>query len=235
MCWPRDPTFSTNNARRCQLSNAVSLLEVAHIIPQNQADEKWFNENGMAMYGSIHGSTNIIRFKVDVHQYFDRRPQFAIVPKYKKMVAHMFNSQSIEAREAIELYHNVPVAIDEQSSSFLLARLAWTIFPLLETFLRKGVQRRLLRKTENGSAVREEDAKSCTQAWLSARPRSVSSSKRPRDDTTGLQDTYGPEIEDVSDWEEQQRGRKRRRRSSVYDCLDSQSTDGRDWRQSGGS
>jgi hypothetical protein len=38
--WLRDLTFNTNNAGRCLLSNAVSLLELAYIIPQNQADEK---------------------------------------------------------------------------------------------------------------------------------------------------------------------------------------------------
>ena len=183
------------------------------------------------MYGAIHGSTNTIKFKVDVHQYFDRKHKFAIVPMYDKMVARMFNSQSIDARNAIELYHNVPIAIGEQSSCFLLARLAWTIFPLLETFLRKGVKRRLLRKTEEGSTIREENAKSCTQAWLSARPRSGSPSKRLRNDNTGAQDTYDSEIEDVSDWEEQQR--KRRRRSSIYGNLDSQLTGSRDCFRSG--
>lgn len=187
----------------------------------------------MAIYGPIHGSANIIRFKVDVHQYFDRKPKFAIVPKYNKIVMHMLNSQSIDAREAIELYHNVPVAISEQSSCFLLARLAWTIFPLLETFLRKGVKRRLLRKTEEGPTIREEDAKSYTQAWLSARPRSASPSKRLRNDNTGAQDTYDSEIKDMSDWEEQQQGRKRRRRSLIYGMPDSQSTDSRDWLRSG--
>jgi hypothetical protein len=88
----------------------------------------------------------------------------------------MLNSQSIDAFEAIKLYYNVPVAISEQSSCFLLAHVAWTIFPLLKTFLRKGVKRRLLHKTEEGSIIREEDAKSCTQAWVSARPRSASES-----------------------------------------------------------
>jgi hypothetical protein len=95
------------------------------------------------------------------------------------------------------------------------------------------VKRRLLRKTEEGSTIREEDAKSCTQAWLSARPRSASPSKRLRNDNTGAQDTYDSEIKDVSDWEEQQRGRKRRRRSSIYGMPDSQSTDSRDRLRSG--
>lgn len=187
----------------------------------------------MAVYGPIHGSTNTIRLKVDVHQYFDRKPKFAIVPKYNKMVAHMFNSQFLEAREAIELYHNVAAAIDEQSLCFLLARLAWTIFPLLETFLRKGVKRRLLRKAEDGYVVREEDAKSCTQAWLSARPRSGSPLKRIRHDTAGAQDAYESELEEVSDLDEQHRGRKRRRKSSVHEFLVSQSTSDRDQLPSG--
>lgn len=179
----------------------------------------------MTIYGPIHGSTNTLRFKVDVHQYFDRKPKFVIVPKYDKMVVHMFTCQSVEAREAIELYHNVPVAIAEQSSRFLLARFAWTIFPLLETFLRKGVKRRLLRKSDEGFTIREDDAHSCTQAWFSARPRSASPSKRPRNGNTGAQDECDSEIEDASDWEEQQRGRKRRRGLSEYDTHKSQSTD----------
>ena len=142
------------------------------------------------------------------------------------MVAHMFTCQSIEAREAIELYHNVPVEIDEQSSHLLLARLGWTVFQLLEPFLKKGVKRRLLRKTEQGYVVRDEDAKSCTQAWLSARPRSGSPSKRTRSDAAGAQDAYDSDIDIMSEEEEDPgRGRKRRRRSSVSDPQNSQSTD----------
>jgi hypothetical protein len=187
----------------------------------------------MAVYGSIHGSTNTIKFKVDVHQLFDRKPKFAIVPKYNKMVAHLFNSQSIEARETIELYHNVPVRIDEQSSCFLLARLAWTIFPLLETFLRKGVKRRLLRKAEDNYTIREEDAGACTQAWLSARPRSGSPTKRTRNDAAGPQEVFDSENEIVSDTEEQRRGRKRWRTSLIHSPSDSQSTEERYWLASG--
>lgn len=187
------------------------------------------------MYGSIHSSANIIRFKVDVHQHFDRKPKFAIVPKYDKMVVHIFSSHSFDAREAIKLYHNVPVVIDEQSPRFLLARLAWTIFPLLETFLKKGVKRRLLRKTEEGFTIKEQDAEICAQAWLSAKSRSASPTKRPRSNNTGAQDTYDLEIQDISDWEEQQRGRKKRRMSSIYGVPDSQSTDSREWLCSGWS
>lgn len=84
-------------------------------------------------------------------------------------------------------------------------------FLLLEAFLKKGVKRRLLRKTEDGYVAREEDAKTCTQVWLFARPRSGSPSKRSRGNNAGVQDACDSEIEDVSDWEEQQRGRKRQR------------------------
>jgi hypothetical protein len=222
--WLREPSYDGHNARRCRLSNAASLLEDAHIIPQNPTDEKWFYDNGMAEYGTIQSSMNTIKFKVDVHQHFDRKPKFAIVPKYNVMVAHIFSCQSMEAREAIELYHNVPVTIDEQSPYFLLARLAWTIFPLLETFLRKGVKRCLLRKTEQGHIVREDDAQRCNQAWLFARSRSGSPSKRIRSEIAGLQDAQDYHATDSSGQEEEQRGRKRRRSYVDYEALDSQST-----------
>lgn len=180
----------------------------------------------MTVYGSIQGNTNTLRFKVDVHQYFDRKPRFVIVPKYGKMVAHMFSHQSVEAREAIELFHNVPVAITEQSSHFLLARLAWTIFPLLEIFLRKGVRRHLLRKTDDGFVVREENALNCTRAWLSARPRSASPSKRSRDNYETAQEPQDSDFESENDWAGHKRGRKRIRTWSRYGTRHSQSTEG---------
>lgn len=223
--WRRDPNFDAITSR-CQLSKAGSLLEDAHIIPQNQADAKWFDQNGMSRYGSIQSNANTIKFKVDVHQHFDRKPKFAIVPKYNTVVAHMVTAQTIEAREAIELYHNVPVTLYEQSSHFLLARLAWTIFPLLEGFLLMGKDRRLLRQTGQGRVVREEDAEGCTRAWLAGRPRSASPSKRLRGGFEGMQDAYDSEFLDDSDWEEEERGRKRTRRSFHHDPLHSQSAGG---------
>ena len=189
----------------------------------------------MAEYASLHSNANIIRFKVDVHQYFDRKPKFAIVPKYGEMVAHMFDSKSIEAREAIELYHNVPITLGEQNSRFLLARLAWTIFPLLETFLKKGVKRRLLRKIDEGLTPREEDGDSCERIWASSRPRSASPAKRPRNERLEREEAHDWDLCNNEEWageEEQQRGRKRIRTSDRC-TLDSYSTDSRIWLQSG--
>ncbi|KAH0829877.1 hypothetical protein FOPE_10495 [Fonsecaea pedrosoi] len=229
--WSREPTFEPADVRRCLLSKSISLLEIAHIIPRDMFDEKWFNDNGMLRYDGIHSNRNIMTLKVDVHQYFDRKPKFVIVQKYGKMVAHFLRCRSAEEREPVELYHNVPVAIAEQHHCFLLARLAWTVFPLIELFLKKGVSRRLLRKTGEGVEVVEENARRCIQAFLDGQPRSASPTKRARKDNGeaqdacdwGSQDASGWESQDVSDWEsqdasdweEQLRGRKRRRELSV--------------------
>jgi hypothetical protein len=87
------------------------------------------------------------------------------------------------------------------------------------------MKRRLLRKTDCRFVTREENAYSCTQAWLSARPRSASPSKRPRINTEA-QDSGSVGFEDV-------RGFKRRRTYLKCGTLDSQSTDSHDYLCSG--
>ena len=181
----------------------------------------------MAHYADIHTNANLLRLKVDVHQYFDRRPRFAIVPKYGKMVVHIFNIKSMEAREAIELYHNVPLTLVEQEPRFLLARFAWTIFPLLEVFLKQGIRRKLLIRTNNGVMASWEDADSCHQIWASARPRSASPTKRQRNDLAEQKEAFETTVGDMSDSEYismRYRGRKRRRTLSLSSDRGSQST-----------
>lgn len=98
--------------------------------------------------------------------------------------------------------------------------------------LAEGVKRRLLRKTADGHMAREEDATSCTQAWLSARARSGSPSKRLRKEF-GQQEACDLEgFEGTSDDEEQPRGRKRSRSSLDRTLPLSQSSEG-GWQYSG--
>lgn len=231
--WLRIPALNTDNAGHCLLSNAISLLESAHIVPQNQADTKWFDENGMSVYGPMNSGANTMKLRVDVHHYFDHKPKFAIVPKYDKLVVHVCSYHSVDAREAIELYHNVPVAILGQSTCFLLARFAWTIFPLLEGFLWRGVKRQLLRRSEEGYTIRREDAEGCTKAWLSAKPHSGSPRKRLRNDNSGPQDAYDSDSDYLHDWQEPPRGRKKRRQSFISSMQDSHSTNSGNFLPSG--
>ena len=137
------------------MTHSSLALENAHIIPRNPSDLNWFDMNLMGRYAGNSSQSNTIRFKVDVHQVFDRKPQFAIVPKYGSMVAHIFNAD--DAIEAVQLYHNVPLQhLNGKDIRFLLARLAWTVFPHLDLFMKAKVRRKLARLVNNYQEVRPD-------------------------------------------------------------------------------
>lgn len=177
----------------------------------------WFDQNGMSQYGDINSQANLLRLKVDVHQFFDRKPKFAIVPKDKEMVVHIFNDEPLEAVEAIEMFQNVPVPLQGQDYRFVLARLAWTIFPLLDTFLKKRVARTLLRNKNNTLVKEVVSGEECYKHYgMLPKPRSLSPAKRSATQMeTDANDENG--IGDVSEeclctsyCDCGQRGRKRR-------------------------
>ena len=201
------------------------MVENAHIVPwQNKL---WWDINTMSLYGqkeqSIDSTTNIIRLRVDVHQLFDRKPRFAIVPKYDTMVAHIFDAAN--AVEAVQLYHNVPLqGLDGVGTELLFARMAWTVFPYLRMFLSARRKRKVVRLVSNDEwEVQELSGDQCSELYgQKPKSRSVSPRKRkaaqateqgdqPQEDYVEQDDQY--EDEDDSDWE---RGRKRRRSSSDF-------------------
>jgi HNH endonuclease len=189
----------------------------AHIIPTNPSDLSWFDANVMGRYASANNPSNTIKLKVDVHQLFDRKPRFAVVPKYGKMVAHFFNADDVT--EAIQLYHNVPLQpLNGKEIRFLLARMAGTVFPHLDLFMKARVRRKLVRLVNQQQVTQETDGDTCDQISRGARSRSVSPRKRP----AGQMRAEGPEdFDDINDQyyeqernsESQMRGRKRRRSS----------------------
>ena len=204
------------------MTQSTLLPENAHIVPWK--DKLWWDVNMMSRYGqaeqSIDSLSNMLRLRVDVHQLFDRKPRFAIVPKYDAMVAHMFAAD--DAVEAVQLYHNVPLQdLDGVKIEYLLARMAWTIFPLLGMFLSARRKRKVLRLgPDNDWQVRELSGEECSR-FYGPTPKSRSSSPRKR---TAAQATgQGDEPQDESseqdnedkDLNEGRRGRKRRRSSSV--------------------
>ena len=126
---------SPPQADRCCMTKSSLSLETAHIIPTNPSDLKWFDTNIMGQYAGVSSQSNTIRLRVDVNQVFDRKPQFAIIPKYGKLVAHVFNADDV--MEAVQLYHNVPLEpLSGKQIRFFLARMAWTVFPHLDLFLK---------------------------------------------------------------------------------------------------
>jgi hypothetical protein len=205
------------------MTRSTIRLETAHIVPANPSDVKWWNDNGMSQYGEHNSIKNTIRFKVDVHQVFDRKHSFAIVPKNNTLVAHFFRTTD-NAAEAVREYHNVPLQfLEGVQMEFLFARFAWTVFPYLEIFLSSGKRRMVSRIGENGVRIVEEmDGDKCYQFYAKSRARSTSPRKRNIDqvnlavtrDGDGIGNDDEPATEDHDD-EYQRRGRKRRRSSIV--------------------
>ena len=173
----------------------------------------------MSQYGERNSSSNTLRLKVDVHQIFDCKPRFAIVPKENDLVAHIFHATAGTA-EAVQLYHNVPLqSVKHVRIECLLARMAWTIFPYLEIFLSAGKRRRVSTIGDDGIRLEEEvDGEKCYQMYLWSRARSTSARKRQigqvnqeaLNDRDELQDDDASN-DDSDEWKH--RGRKRRRAS----------------------
>lgn len=216
-----DTGFSPAHADLCCMTKSSLALETAHIVPTNPSDLRWFDTNVMGQYAGVNSQANTLRLKVDVHQVFDRKPRFAIIPKYGRMVAHIFNAD--DAMEAVELYHNVPLQpLNRKEIRFLFARMAWTVFSHLDLFMKARVCRKLVRLVNQQQVTQETDGDTCDQISKGTRSRSVSPRKRPASQMRAEQpedfndvDVYYTEQERSS--ESQTRGRKRRR--SSYDQL----------------
>ncbi len=132
----------------------------------------------MSQYGEHDSTKNTIRFKVDVHQLFDRKPRFVIILKNNTLVSRIFYATQ-DAAEAVRLYHNVPLQFLEGAQmEFLFVRSAWTVFPYLEIFLSSGRRRRVSRIGENGIRIVEEmDGDKCYQFYAQSRARGTSPRK----------------------------------------------------------
>ena len=128
----------------CRLSFYRDFIESAHLVPKEEAD--WFKVNSMSMYSRntmlprdyfLDDAGNGIAFREDIHTSFDQK-NFAIVPKDEKWVVHFFRLTNDYGPK----HHNQPIELlGEVSPAFILARLAWTILPLLEQFLQRGLSR----------------------------------------------------------------------------------------------
>jgi hypothetical protein len=128
----------------CRLTDAADYVQAAHICPSNE--NPWFGDNDMSRYNenqalqlqwAIDDVSNGLVLRPDLHKAFDDR-KFAIVPKQDRWVAHFFG----RTNKLGALYQNQIIDIpDEVHPAFLLARLAWTIFPLIGNFLNVGVKR----------------------------------------------------------------------------------------------
>ena len=98
-----------------------------------------------SMSGTLSGDkitddiANAVAMREDIHTAFDRG-KFVITRKAGKWMAHFVDFTN----ELGNLYHNRPLTLKSSvSSMFLLARFAWTIFPMVRTFVEAGYRRHL--------------------------------------------------------------------------------------------
>ncbi|KAH8589098.1 hypothetical protein B0O99DRAFT_692824 [Bisporella sp. PMI_857] len=202
----------------CRITGHREVLQIAHVCPQ--AEEDWYLRNGMPRYNagnteSVDNPANALLLRADMHIAFDK-PSFVLVPKpvnveLQQFVLHLFEP----SREFESLYHNRAMQSLEVNVEFLFARFAWTIFPLLASFLKCKVQRRLRLSTTINEANSAEmtpifaSAEQC-ENFITKTPKSRNSSpkKRGRTEDSIADGNIGSLRE-----EEYQQPRKRHRHS----------------------
>lgn len=230
MDWSATYTTLAQRDETCRLSNHFERTEQAHLVPQKE--ELWFNRNMMGKYRTSNrrpddhttkSLDNMILLRSDIHGLFDQQ-QIAFLPKPAQdtdqysMVAHILVSS--RSTELVDLYHNVPLLqLTNIPLEYLFARFAWSVMPLLSTFLRQGSPRVLSVIEATGKKTKICNGDECIAFSTLNRARTVSPKKR-KQDQTGEDETLediSSEIEDTSseiDGDEADRGRKRRRSSS---------------------
>lgn len=187
----------------CRISGCREEAQVAHICPQKEVG--WFYDNGMEIYNRSSAHTlddlsNVLLLRADLHLAFDKS-KFVFVPKPSftsenpRLVTHLFE----ESDELEHLYHNCALRSLGLSIEMLFARLAWTIFPLLEGFIGRDERRRLLLTKDNAISLDADGfvpGMKCTE-FYSKRSRSP---KKRKPDTEPAQEenTDFPVIDEES-------------------------------------
>jgi hypothetical protein len=192
----------------CRISAHEEGTQAAHICPRSEED--WFDSNEMSIYNlnpqmtgvqSMDDVSNAMLLRADLHKSFDAQ-KFVFVPKPTRSVhgpstpditsEYLFVTHLLSpSHELGILYHNVPLQpIPDVGREFLFARFAWTIFPFLQSFLRRGVARYLLGATIDPSwqatLMQPLECRIFTQKAVKS--RSQSPKKRTRDE---------PDVEDA--------------------------------------
>ena len=175
----------------CRLTRHSLKVQRSHIIPSSE--RQWFGENSMDQYGNLSGrggqdvidkSDNIIPFRADVHQLWDDY-QFVVVPRRRSdgsltWAAHAMTNEA----EVVELYHRVPLHPLLAPAEYILARLAYDVFPKILGFLQTGKPRWLwVPAAENPESLERRicSGSECRNFTLDqGRGRSGSPAKRSR-------------------------------------------------------
>jgi hypothetical protein len=162
---------------------------------------------------------NALLLRSDIHAVFDQR-RFAITLKPLPaatnglvtygLAVHLFSPGLSE--QFVKLYHRVAIqTLHGVAPEYLFARFAWTVFAYSAQNLEQGVKRVLYIVCDGKTSEQELNGDQCTQLYLSRKSRSLSPSKRKRDDRGSVQEReYGAEEqEDEEEDETRHRGRAR--------------------------
>ncbi|KAH8712037.1 hypothetical protein GQ44DRAFT_625931 [Phaeosphaeriaceae sp. PMI808] len=182
----------------CRITGCREGTQVAHICPQKEVE--WWYENGMSRYNfgsanTLDDISNALLLRTDLHIAFDK-PKFVFVPKPSadpekpKLVTHL-----VEASAELEyLYHNRALHSLRSSVETLFARFAWSIFPLLDTFLTCRARRRLLLANNNATFFDREGFVSWERCAQFSRKRSQSPKKRKPEAGPAMGDNIGVSV-----------------------------------------
>ncbi|KAI9832093.1 MAG: hypothetical protein M1826_002422 [Phylliscum demangeonii] len=155
-----------------------------------------FQNSGVSAVDDL---SNMLLLRSDIHSSFDKR-RLVFVPKASCFVAHVL----VPAPELIRLYQNAKMQpLHGVSIEFLLARLAWAIFPFVEGFLDGRVPRCILVNMSGRSEEVELSAQECQELvrGKQSHQRTPSPKKRDRNDPNPErrdQDEPGSEPKDVT-------------------------------------
>ena len=174
--------FVSARDKCCRVSEkrGADYFSRAHLVPRSEKD--WFETSGMEEYNlnrqlsrdwMLDDVRNAIALRSDIHLAFDDR-KFVIVPKESKWVVQFLGQTNGLGHE----FHNTHIRLKGISSQFLYARFAWTIFPLLSSFLTAHVSRQLLVRLPNGQEASKEYTFDEIKADFPSRSRSTSPRKR---------------------------------------------------------
>jgi hypothetical protein len=153
----------------CRITAHYTGCEVAHLCPESERD--WFVENNMMQYKTNLNSDfahmlkdpgNMLLVRSDLQKPFDDR-MFLFFPKGPRgeLVLHCLQ----QSPDVSWCYHNVQLhPIPHCRSEFLLARFAWSIFPLLAGFLSQRVSRSIARVDQ---VTGERATMEMTNPWAS--------------------------------------------------------------------
>ena len=199
--------------KSCRITGCQEGTQVAHICPQSELD--WWLSNSMSNYNKRAGTTlndlcNAFLLRTDLHIAFDAS-KFVFVPKPDAQRGFQIVTHVMEPSSELEhLYHNRALQPLDVSPATLFSRFAWSIFPLLGTFLSAQVPRRLA-----GAEYLDQDG--FVPAWRCAEIVSKRKPRRPESPTKKRKPSRDNAPVDVDENEDEVEGLPSKKRKLSLD------------------